>query len=131
MHLQLKSSQALLKLLDRTAEESYKQEDSSVPTGIDPSMSKNLVYVKKWIWTKHAILFRLSNQTIQVVFYHQTEVLLTPGERYITYVDKDHNQQPYNFTDELVGSFAKLENVSNTSGISWVSSSRASDDELF
>ena len=85
------------------------QEDSAVPTSIDASMSKNLVYVKKWIRTKHAILFRLSNQTIQVVFYDQTEVLLTPDERYITYVDKNHNRQTYNFTDELVGSFAELE----------------------
>jgi hypothetical protein len=28
-----------------------------------------LPYVKKWVRTKHAILFRLSNRTVQVVFY--------------------------------------------------------------
>ncbi|ACI65561.1 predicted protein, partial [Phaeodactylum tricornutum CCAP 1055/1] len=67
------------------------------------------VHVKKWIRTKHAILFRLSDQTIQVVFYDQTEVLLTPDVRYITYVDKNHVRRTYDFTDELVGSLVELE----------------------
>lgn len=68
------------------------------------------VFIKKWVRTKHAILFRLSNQTIQIVFYDQSEILLTPDERYITYVDKQHNRQTWNFDDNLVGSnpeFAK------------------------
>jgi len=47
-----------------------------------------MVYLKKWVRTKHAILFRLSNQTVQIVFYDQTEVLLTPDNKYVTYVDK-------------------------------------------
>lgn len=28
----------------------------------------NPVYVKKWLKTKHAILFRLSNKVVQVIF---------------------------------------------------------------
>ena len=44
----------------------------------------DLVYLKKWVRTKHAIVFRLSNQTIQLVFYDQTEILLTDDERYVT-----------------------------------------------
>lgn len=68
-----------------------------------------VIYVKKWIRTKHAILFRLSNQTIQVIFYDQTEVILTPGGRYICYVDKNRERLTYNFTDELVGSSPEVE----------------------
>lgn len=70
----------------------------------------SFVYIKKWVRTKHAILFRLSNQTVQIVFYDQTEILLTPDSRYITYVDKVRNRKTFHFNDELVGNnpeFAK------------------------
>ena len=63
----------------------------------------SLTYLKKWVRTKHAILFRLSNQTVQIVFYDQTEVLLTPDERYVTYVDKKRQRLTYLLNDELVG----------------------------
>jgi len=46
------------------------------------------VYLKKWVRTRHAILFRLSNCTVQVVFYDHTEVLLSSEARLVTYVDK-------------------------------------------
>ena len=74
------------------------------------SNDAEFVFIKKWVRTKHAILFRLSNQTIQIVFYDQSEILLTPDERYITYVDKQRNRQTWNFDDNLVGNnpeFAK------------------------
>ena len=60
-------------------------------------------YLKKWVRTKHAIFFRLSDQTVQIVFYDHTEVLLTPDERHITYVDKQGKRSTYYLTDELVG----------------------------
>eukprot|EP00536_Pseudo-nitzschia_multiseries_P004144 jgi/Psemu1/237361/estExt_Genewise1.C_670089 len=62
-----------------------------------------MVFLKKWVRTKHAIFFRLSDQTVQIVFYDHTEVLLTPDERYITYVDKNMKRSTYYMTDELVG----------------------------
>lgn len=67
------------------------------------------IYIKKWIRTKHAILFRLSDQTVQIVFYDQTEILLTPDDQAITYVDKNHSRKTYFLTDELVGTFLELE----------------------
>ena len=68
----------------------------------------SFVYLKKWVRTKHAILFRLSDQTVQIVFYDQTEVLLTPDERFVTYVDKKRNRCTYYFNDELVATNAEL-----------------------
>ena len=65
--------------------------------------SRQMVYLKKWVRTKHAIFFRLSDQTVQIVFYDHTEVLLTPDERHVTYVDKQRNRSTYYLTDELVG----------------------------
>ena len=38
-----------------------------------------LAFVKKWVRTRHAILFRLSNGTVQVMFLDNTEVLLAAG----------------------------------------------------
>ena len=77
--------------------------------GIDGQFSADLVYVKKWVRTKHAILFSLSNRTVQVIFYDQTEILLTPDIAYLTYVDKQRKRFTYHFTDELVGASAEIE----------------------
>jgi polo-like kinase 1 len=62
-----------------------------------------LIYVKKWVRTKHAILFRLSNQTVQIVSMTRPEVLLTPDMRFVTYVDKKRKRLTYYLNDELVG----------------------------
>ena len=48
--------------------------------------------MKKWIKTKHAMLFRLSNGTVQVLFYDMTEVLISSEGKLITYVDMDKNR---------------------------------------
>jgi hypothetical protein len=76
---------------------------------IDGQLSVGLVYVKKWVRTKHAILFSLSNRTIQVIYYDQTELLLTPDIAYLTFVDKQRKRFTYNFTDDLVGASAEIE----------------------
>ncbi len=47
-----------------------------------------LVYVKKWMKTKHAILFRLSNCVVQVRFLDKTEILLDSKKKVVTYVNK-------------------------------------------
>ena len=62
-----------------------------------------MVYVKKWLRTTHAILFRLSNQTVQVrlicvffftvssqqvIFFDHTEILLSSSTRTVVYTDK-------------------------------------------
>jgi len=76
----------------------------------DDSGDKNsMTYLKKWVRTRHAVFFRLSDQTVQIVFYDHTEVLLTPDERYITYVDRNRNRSTFYMTDELVGCDAEIE----------------------
>jgi polo-like kinase 1 len=67
------------------------------------SSGQPLTYLKKWVRTKHAIFFRLSDYTVQIVFYDHTEILLTSDERHITYVDKERTRKTYYLTDELVG----------------------------
>jgi polo-like kinase 1 len=55
----------------------------------------SLVYLKKWVRTRHAILFRLSNRTVQVVFFDHTEVLLSAEARSVTYVDKNRQRSTH------------------------------------
>jgi len=70
--------------------------------------SDAMTYLKKWVRTKHAILFRLSNETVQIVFYDQTEILLTSDYRYVTYVDKKRNRTTFLLNDELVGTYPEM-----------------------
>lgn len=50
------------------------------------------VYVKKWMRTKHAIMFRLSNKIVQVNFQDHTEILLNSESRMVTYVNKKNER---------------------------------------
>eukprot|EP01017_Pseudomicrothorax_dubius_P002736 TRINITY_DN10205_c0_g1_i1.p1 TRINITY_DN10205_c0_g1~~TRINITY_DN10205_c0_g1_i1.p1 ORF type:complete len:167 (+),score=32.53 TRINITY_DN10205_c0_g1_i1:154-654(+) len=47
-----------------------------------------LIYVKKWMKTKHAIMFRLSNKIVQVDFKDKTEIILSSESKVVTYVNK-------------------------------------------
>ena len=53
-----------------------------------PDSNMGMVYLKKWVRTKHAILFRLSNRTVQVVFFDRSEVLMSSDVKTITFVSK-------------------------------------------
>ena len=48
-----------------------------------------LPHVKNWLRTKHAILFRLSNRTIQVNFTDGSEVLLSSEAAAAVFVGKN------------------------------------------
>lgn len=54
----------------------------------DDGKGAPIVYVKKWMRTKHAIMFRLSNKIVQVSFQDHTEILLNSESRLVTYVNK-------------------------------------------
>jgi pSer/pThr/pTyr-binding forkhead associated (FHA) protein len=53
---------------------------------------------------KHAILFRMSNRTVQVVFYDRSEVLLSSEARVITYVNKQLVRTEHSLDDILTSS---------------------------
>lgn len=44
-------------------------------------------YVKKWMKTKHAIMFRLSNKIVQVNFTDKTEIILSSEQKLVTYIN--------------------------------------------
>ena len=48
-------------------------------------VSQNLVYVKRWLNTKHAILFRLSNKVVQVIFEDKSELVMSSLTKKVFY----------------------------------------------
>lgn len=56
---------------------------------------KDVVYVKKWMRTRHAIMFRLSNKVVQVNFQDHTEIMLSSETKEVTYVNKKGERSTY------------------------------------
>ena len=50
-----------------------------------------LPYIKKWLTTSHAIIFRLSNKVVQVYFQDKSELMLCSGTKQVVYIDKKGN----------------------------------------
>lgn len=49
---------------------------------------EGMVFVKKWVHAKHALLFRLSNRTVQVNFFDGTSVTVASDVPMVAFVDK-------------------------------------------
>lgn len=62
---------------------------------------KNFAYVKKWMRTKHAIMFRLSNKIVQVCFQDHTEIILSSESRVVTYCNKKGDRSSYPLSSAL------------------------------
>ena len=54
-----------------------------------------MIYLKKWMKTKHASLLRLSNKIVQVAFNDKTEIILSSENKLVTYVNKKGERLEY------------------------------------
>jgi polo-like kinase 1 len=91
--------------------------DNEISLSGDPSDKQ--VYVKKWVKTPHAIMFKLSNHTVQVIFKDQTEILLSTDSKLVTFKNKANSRVTYTMKraleletqvgrrDEEIGEFLK------------------------
>jgi len=59
------------------------------------------IYVKKWMKTKHAVMFRLSNKVVQVNFTDKTEIILSSEKKLVTYVNKKGERSQYPLSTAL------------------------------
>jgi len=57
--------------------------------------SRDTVMVKKWVKTSNAMIFRLSNKAVQVVFNDKTEVILSSAHKAVWYSDKKRQRRFY------------------------------------
>lgn len=75
----------------------------------DEEMKKlGTVYVKKWMKTKHAIMFRLSNKIVQVNFTDKTEIILSSENKMVTYVNKKGERSNYPLASALESSNTEM-----------------------
>ncbi len=95
----LQKKVTLLKHFRNYLIEQHKRDDLGDIPESNSTLTSSTVFLKKWVRTKHAILFRLSNQTVQVVFYDHTEILLSSEARIVTYVNKRRGRQTYHLED--------------------------------
>ena len=61
--------------------------------------SEEGVYVRKWMRTRHSVIFRLSNNCLQVSFLDDTEVLLWANRRWVTIKSKDAPRRTIDLRD--------------------------------
>ena len=59
------------------------------------------IFVKKWLKTKHAIIFRFSNKVIQVCFKDNTQLIIHPLNQTVTYINKAEEKIKYPINKSL------------------------------
>lgn len=77
------------------------EDETKADESKNKSGTTNLVYVKKWMRTRHAIMFRLSNKIVQVCFQDQSEIILSSESRVVTYVNKKGDRSTYPLSSAL------------------------------
>ena len=61
----------------------------------------DFIFVKKWIKTKHAMIFRFSNKTIQVCFKDRSQIIMHTLKKKIVYINKNSEKKVYPFYKAL------------------------------
>ena len=84
------------------------KDEQSVNASIKTVEEMDFIFVKKWVKTKHAIIFRLSNKSIQVCFKDKTEVFLHTINETVTYTNKRGEKIIYPLNNALNSSNYEL-----------------------
>ena len=71
------------------------KEEAKEKNELDGINDKNFIYLKRFVKTKHAILFRLSNKTVQISFHDNTELILSQENKTVTYINKKRQKSLY------------------------------------
>mgnify|MGYP000945631573 CR=1 FL=1 len=56
---------------------------------------KDLVYIRRWYRAKHAVIFRLNNKSVQVIFIDQSEILINSSKKKVVYTNKHKERSEY------------------------------------
>jgi len=85
-----------------------KNDNDPIQLEEDGNAKTPTVYVKKWMKTKHAIMFRLSNKIVQVNFTDKTEIILSSELKMVTYVNKKGERSNYPLATALESSNTEM-----------------------
>ena len=86
---------------NQNADDGNKENIANLPEKKKQEYIASLVYVKKWMRTKHAILFRLSNKIVQVCFQDKSEIILASDSRMVTYQNRQGIRKTYTLQEAL------------------------------
>jgi len=77
--------------------------ESSISLACDTERDQHpeMPFLKKWVRTKQAVLFRISNRTVQIVFFDGSQVLLSSHGRVITFVNKTGERTEHTLQEVL------------------------------
>ena len=59
------------------------------------------VYIKKWLQTEHATIFRLSDKTVQIRFMDLTELVLSSGLKTVAFLNKNNKCDSYPMSEVM------------------------------
>lgn len=74
----------------------------------EEDIAERSTVVKKWMRTKHAIIFRLSNKVVQVIFFDHTEIILHSENRAVTYVNKKGDRLYFSLESSMESDHADM-----------------------
>lgn len=66
------------------------------------------MYLKQWLKTKHAIMFRLSNKIFQVDFLDSTQILLNTEKKLVTYTNKKGERSVHALSEALASTETEM-----------------------
>lgn len=67
-------------------------------TYTDDKLTTGMVYIQKYLRTKHVILFKLSNGVLQFNFYDHTKLILSDDGLVVSIIDKHYNLHTYSLS---------------------------------
>ena len=62
------------------------------------------IYVKKWLKTKHALIFRFSNKIVQTCFHDRSQIIIHPLNKNIIYINKSNEKATFDMNDSIIKS---------------------------
>lgn len=86
---------------ERNSQEDLGDQENDENLRLSERKIADIVYVKKWVRTKHAVMFRLSNKIVQVNFQDHTEIILSSETRMVTYVNKKGERKSYHLSQAV------------------------------
>ena len=67
--------------------------------------------MKKWLRTKHAIVFRLSSGIIQINFFDHTKLIVNAPMEMVTFINKDRQSNSYYMEDIATTRHSSIEEL--------------------
>ncbi|KAJ3411523.1 Cell cycle serine/threonine-protein kinase cdc5/MSD2 [Chytridiales sp. JEL 0842] len=68
-----------------------------------PPRTSDLIFLTKYLRTRHGVIFRLSNQVVQLNLFDHTKLILSNGATIVTYIDKSREMHTMHI-DNLMAS---------------------------